>query len=85
MPALGSICRDDLAAEIAGFRAATPSAGAEIGSAGARLLPAPLPLPHALQRTPARLRAEPLQRASPLLHEPFVAARPVAAMLEKNS
>jgi hypothetical protein len=50
----------------------------------ARLLPTPLPLLHAFQRTPAALRTEALQGASPLLRESLVTARPVAATIEKN-
>jgi hypothetical protein len=50
----------------------------------ARLLPALLPLLHSLQRLPAFVRTEPLQRASPLPRESLVAARPVARVREKN-
>jgi hypothetical protein len=49
-----------------------------------RLLPAPLPLLHPLQRLPAFVRTEALQRASPLARESLVAARPVARVREKN-
>jgi hypothetical protein len=48
----------------------------------ARLFPAPLPNP--LQRAPARLRTETLQRTAPPLRKSLVAARPVTAMIEKN-
>ena len=50
----------------------------------ARLLPAPLPLLHPLQRLPALVRTEALQRTSPLPRESLVAARPVARVREKN-
>jgi len=50
----------------------------------ARLLPAALPFPDALQRTPARRRTETLQGASQLTREAFVTARPIATVDEKN-
>jgi hypothetical protein len=50
----------------------------------ARLFPAPLSLPNPLQRTPAHLRTETLQRTAPPLRKSLVAARPVTAMIEKN-
>jgi len=49
-----------------------------------RAFPAPLPLDDALQRAPAGVGAEALQRRSPLTLESLVAARPVAGMVEKN-
>ncbi len=52
------------------------------------LTPAPSPallsLPNTLQRTPAWVRAEALQGTSPLARESLVAARPVAAAIEKK-
>jgi hypothetical protein len=50
-----------------------------------RASPAPLPLVDALQRMPARWRTEALQGTSPFTNESFVAARPVAAIIEKSS
>jgi hypothetical protein len=50
-----------------------------------QLVGEPLTLPDALHRTPARVRAEPLQRRPPLAHEPRVAARPVTTGVEKTS
>jgi hypothetical protein len=50
----------------------------------ARLLPALLPLLHPLQRLPAFVRTEALQRTSPLPRESLVAPRPVARVREKN-
>jgi hypothetical protein len=49
----------------------------------ARLFPAPLPFPDAFQRPPAGVRTEALQGASPLPHDPLIAARPIAPMIEK--
>jgi hypothetical protein len=50
----------------------------------ARLLPAALPLPNAIQRSTARCRTETLQGTSPLTREAFVTARPIATVVEKN-
>lgn len=50
----------------------------------ARLFPPPFPFADALQRAPADLRTETLQGTSPLLREALVAARPVAATVEKH-
>jgi hypothetical protein len=50
----------------------------------ARLFPAPLPLLHPLQCSPALLRTEALQGTSPLMGESLVTARPIARVLEKN-
>jgi hypothetical protein len=50
----------------------------------ARLFPAALSLFDSPQRAPARMRTETLQRRSPLPLESFIAARPVARMLEKK-
>jgi hypothetical protein len=55
-----------------------------ISGLNARLFPAPFPLPHPLQRLPARVRTEALQRTAPLLRESLVASRPAARVLEKN-
>jgi hypothetical protein len=54
-----------------------------MGGLNARLFPAPLALFHPLQGLAAGARTEALQRASPLLGEALVAARPVAATAEK--
>jgi hypothetical protein len=51
---------------------------------GVSASPAPLALPHALHRAPAGPRAEPLQRRPPRAHEAHIAARPVAAAVEKT-
>src|ERR1017187_122277 len=53
-------------------------------STGTCLLPPALTLPDALQRTPTRVRAEPLPRRAPLAHEPLVAAGPVTTGVEKT-
>jgi hypothetical protein len=50
----------------------------------ARLFPAPLSFPDALQRAPARARTEALQGTSRCSHESLVAAGTVAGMVEKN-
>jgi hypothetical protein len=49
-----------------------------------RFFPAPLPLLDSFQRTPAPSRTEALQGTSPLAHDSFVAAWPVAGLVEKN-
>jgi hypothetical protein len=43
----------------------------------------PFSFANSLQRSPAGMRTEALQRASPLPRKSFVAARPVAGVLEK--
>jgi hypothetical protein len=59
------------------------SAAINISGLNARLPPVPLSLLDSLQGSPAGLRAEALQRTSPLVREALVAPRPVAGMLEK--
>lgn len=45
--------------------------------------PTSFPLQNALQRVPAFVRAETLQRRAPGFQEPFVAAGPIATQTEK--
>ena len=47
------------------------------------LAPVPFPLPNPLHGALAQARTEALPRRSALAHEAFIAARPIAGVLEK--